>query len=115
MSNEQLKIFNSNTMLDLIGDDQELIKKFQIEFLQQAKQSIAKLSDAYSKTDFNALKSESHFLKTSAKAIGAELTADYLQQLENISELNDKNKCKELIICINNSIKQVYGVIKNEA
>jgi HPt (histidine-containing phosphotransfer) domain-containing protein len=114
MSSKQLKIFNSNTMFDLVGDDPELIKKFQIEFLQQAKQSIAKLSDGYSKTDFKVLREEAHFLKTSARAIGAEQTADYLQQLEDISELNDKNKCKELIILINNSIKQVYGVIKNE-
>ncbi|MDO7085861.1 Hpt domain-containing protein [Pseudocolwellia sp. AS88] len=114
MTNNQLKIFNNSAMFDLVGDDKELIKKFQIEFLQQAKQSIAKLSDAYGQSDFTTLKEEAHFLKTSAKAIGAEQTGDYLQQLEDISELNDKNKCKELIILINNSIKQVYGVIKNE-
>ncbi len=101
-------------MFDLVGDDKELIKRFQIEFLQQAKQSITKLSDAYGQADFKALKEQAHFLKTSAKAIGAEQTADYLQQLEDISELNDKNQCKDLIILINNSIKQVYGVIKNE-
>ncbi|WP_076418604.1 Hpt domain-containing protein [Colwellia sp. UCD-KL20] len=115
MTENQLKIVNKNTMFELVGDDEELIKKFQIEFLQQAKQSIAKLSSAYSESDFKIIKEESHFLKTSAKAIGAEQTADYLQKLEDTSILNDKNKCKELIILINNSIKQVYGVIKNES
>lgn len=115
MTNNKLQIFNKNTMAELVGDDSELIKKFQIEFLQQAKQSIGKLSDAYGKENYQALKEEAHFLKTSAKAIGAEQTAGLLQELEDISVLNDKNKCKELIILINNSIKQVYGVIKNEA
>ena len=110
-----LKILNRNVMFELIGDDKPLMKKFEIEFLQQAKKSIAKLSAAYSSSNFNAIKEESHFLKTSAKAVGAEISAHYLQQLEDESPNNNKEQCKELIILINNSVQQVYGVIKNES
>ncbi len=109
-----LQILNRNVMFELIGDDKALIKKFEIEFLQQAKKSIGKLSASYTDSDFTQIKEEAHFLKTSAKAIGAEISADYLQQLEDSSLNKDKEHCKELIILINNSVKQVYGAIKDE-
>lgn len=112
--NNNLEVLNRNVMFDLIGDDKVLMKKFEIEFLQQAKITIGKLSSAYSDSNYNEIKEQAHFLKTSAKAIGAELSADYLQQLEEQSLNKNKEQCKNLIILINGSIKQVYGVIKNE-
>jgi HPt (histidine-containing phosphotransfer) domain-containing protein len=109
-----LKILNRNVMFELIGDDEALMKKFEIEFLQQAKKSIAQLSSAYTAANFTEIKEAAHFLKTSAKAVGAEITADYLQQLEDESLNNNKEQCKALIISINSSVKSVYGVIKDE-
>jgi len=113
--NDNLQILNTKVMFDLIGDDKALIRKFKIEFLQQAKKSIKEISAAYSENAFEQIKKETHFLKTSAKAIGAEVTADYLQQLEDKSLLEDKEQCKQLIILLNHSVKQVYGEIKNES
>jgi HPt (histidine-containing phosphotransfer) domain-containing protein len=114
MTENNFQILNKNVMYDLVGDDEALIRKFEIEFLHQAKASIEKLSKAYKASNFNEIKEEAHFLKTSAKAVGAEQSADYLQQLEDESLNGNKEKCKTFIILINNAVKDVYGVIKNE-
>mgnify|MGYP000091353303 CR=1 FL=1 len=115
MTEQSLKVLNRDVMKALIGDDMEMIKKFEIDFLKQAKESIAKLANAYKSDAYEELKEEAHFLKTSAKAIGAEQLAEQLEQLEHTALANDKQDCKKRIMAINNSIKQVYGAIVNES
>ncbi len=114
MDENKRQILNHNAMLNLIGEDQVLSRKFEIQFLQQAKQSIAKIASSFTKSEFNQIKEEAHFLKTSACAIGAEQTADLLESLEEIALNKDNMQCKEHIILINRAVKQVYGVITNE-
>lgn len=114
MTDSEKQILNKNVIKNLIGDDAELIRKFEIEFLQQAKQSIGKIVAMFNKNDFSAIKEEAHYIKTSAKAIGAEQTADLLQALEDNALNNDKGTCKQQIILINQSLKLVYGAIMNE-
>ncbi len=114
-SNEnELQILNRQVMIDLIGDDQEMMRKFEIQFLQQAKISIAKIAELFKQNDLKPIKEEAHFLKTSARAVGAEQTAELLQSLENIALQKDNEACKEHIILINRAVKQVYGVLTNE-
>lgn len=115
MTNEQLKVLNRDVMKALIGDDVAMIKKFEVEFLQQAKVSIAKFANAYKADAYEQLKEEAHFLKTSAKAIGAEQLAECLEQLEHTALDNDKAQCKSQIMAINSSVKQVYGAVVNES
>ena len=115
MTDQNLKILNREGMKALIGDDMEMIKKFEVEFLQQAKVSISKFADAYKQDAYEELKEEAHFLKTLAKAIGAEVLAEHLEQLEHTALDNDKQQCKQQIIAINNSVKQVYGAVVNES
>lgn len=114
MTDSERQILNKNIIKDLIGDDAELIRKFEIEFLQQAKESIGKIVAMFNQNDFAAIKEEAHYIKTSAKAIGAEQTADLLQTLEDNALNNDKATCKQQIILINQSLKLVYGAIMNE-
>ena len=38
-------ILNRNIMIDLIGDEPDLIKQFEIDFLNQAKVSLQKMAD----------------------------------------------------------------------
>jgi len=102
-------------MIDLIGDDMEMMRKFEIQFLQQAKVSVGKIAAFYNDNKLIEIKEEAHYLKTSAKAVGAEQTADLLEALEQIALDNDKAQCKESIILINRSLKQVYGAVTNES
>ena len=108
------QVLNRQVMVDLIGDDQEMMRKFEIQFLQQAKISIAKIAELFKKNELKPIKEEVHFLKTSARAVGAEQSADLLQSLEEVALKQDKAQCKEHIILINRAVKQVYGVITNE-
>ncbi len=114
MSKEQPEILNKNIMIDLIGNEPEAIKKFEIDFIKQAHEAMKNIISHYNENNFKQIKETAHFLKTSAYAVGAEQTADLLEKLEKISFTEDKAKCKEYIILINNAIKQVYGAIIDE-
>jgi len=115
MTNLQRQILNRNVMRDLIGDDVALAKKFEIEFLKQAKTSVSKIAFSYNTQNFSAIKAEAHFLKTSAKAVGAEKMAELLETLEHIALNKNIAECKQQIVSVNTALKQVYGVIVNES
>ncbi|MGJ8693656.1 MAG: Hpt domain-containing protein [Thalassotalea sp.] len=114
MRNSPSEILNKNVMVDLIGNEPETIRKFEVEFIKQAHASMKSIIAQYKQDDFNQIKETAHFLKTSARAVGAEQTGDLLESLEKIALMKDKAQCKEHIILINNAIKQVYEVIINE-
>ncbi len=114
MDKPNREILNRNVIISLIGDDKPLIRQFELEFLQQAKISMKKIAEYFGAQQFSEIKEEAHFLKTSAKAVGAEQTADLLENLEHTALDNDIQNCKLLIIQISNSIKHVYGIIANE-
>lgn len=109
------QILNPQTMIDLIGNDQALANKFKVDFLKQAQTSMKKIVSFYQEDDFTKIKDEAHFLKTSAKAVGAEQTSSLLQKLEEASLEENKETCKNLIMLINQSVKNVYKVVSNES
>ncbi|MBA6252140.1 MULTISPECIES: Hpt domain-containing protein [unclassified Colwellia] len=115
MIDSQRQILNRNVMRDLIGDDVALARKFEIEFLKQAKGSINKIALSYNSHNFTAIKEEAHYLKTSAKAVGAEQTAALLEALESMALDKNIAECKQKIVSINAALKQVYGAIVNES
>jgi len=108
-----MEVLNRNVMRELIGDDNQLMKKFELEFLKQARESMRKITGLYNNNQVVLIKEEAHFLKTSAKAVGAELTADILQQLELIAQENNKAQCKDAIVQLNVALKQVYGAVRS--
>jgi HPt (histidine-containing phosphotransfer) domain-containing protein len=106
-------LLNRDILISLIGDDQETIKSFAIDFLGQATESLTDLVSAFNENNYNQIKESSHFLKSSAQAIGAEQLAYLLQELENTALKCNKVHCKKLIVLIQVSIKEVYGEIHN--
>jgi len=100
-------------MRQLIGDDIQLIKQFEIDFLKQAKQSLGKIVKLFNEGNIKPIQEEAHFLKTSAKAIGAEQTADLLQELEMLSLEQNIAGCGKLIQSVSQSVKLVHGEIVN--
>ena len=111
MDNMTPAVLNRDVMRQLIGDDQQLIKQFEVDFLKQAKQSLSKIVTLYNDGKITAIKEEAHFLKTSAKAIGAEQTADLLLDLEMLSLEQDRQGCSRLIQEVGQSVKLVHGEI----
>jgi HPt (histidine-containing phosphotransfer) domain-containing protein len=115
MTNSQRQILNRNVMRDLIGDDVALSRKFEIEFLKQAKGSVNKIVLSYNSHNFTGIKEEAHYLKTSAKAVGAEQMGALLEALEYMALDKNIAECKQQIFSINAAFKQVYGAIVNES
>ena len=111
MNKKKLILFNPKTLADLIGDDKKLTQQLKIDFLKQAKISLEKIYLHFNNNDFNEIKEEAHYLKTSANAIGAEITGEQLQLLEQYSEHKKTTDCRNIIVELGKSIKAVYGVI----
>ncbi|AQS39704.1 Hpt domain-containing protein [Shewanella psychrophila] len=107
-------ILNRNIMIDLIGDEPDLIKQFEIDFLNQAKISLQNIADMYNTSRLHEIKEEAHFLKTSAKAVGAEQISHLLQALEVSGSEHNKPECRELILKTKVALQQIYGVISND-
>jgi len=106
-------VLNREVIRQLIGDDKQLIKQFEVDFLKQAKQSLSKIVKLYNDGQITSIKEEAHFLKTSAKAIGAEQTADLLLDLEMLSLEKNASGCGKLIQRVSQSVKLVHGEIVN--
>ncbi|WP_394226644.1 Hpt domain-containing protein [Pseudoalteromonas spongiae] len=90
--------YNNKVMLELIGEDYEKIQQFQSEFLHQANVYFRKLVETYNQEQFDIVKQHAHFLKTSAKAIGAERTAYFLATIEKYASNKDKPALKQLLL-----------------
>jgi len=114
MNEIKRQILNRSVMIALIGDDEQMARHFEIEFLKQAKASLAIIIENFNSENYVGIKEEAHYLKTSASAVGAEITANLLQELEGIALQNDKAKCKQQIKSLHQSVSQVYEVIRNE-
>ena len=106
-------ILNREIMIDLIGNEPELIKQFEIDFLKQAKVSLQKIADMYNASQIAAIAEEAHFLKTSAKAVGAEQISHLLQALEMSGSAQNKPACRDLILQTRVALYQIHGVISN--
>jgi len=114
MTEKQLQILNRNVMIELIGNEPDMIRQFEIDFLKQAKVSLRNIVAMYNASRISEIKEEAHFLKTSAKAVGAEQTSYLLQALEQSGLDQDKAKCKDLILQVKEALQSVHGVIVND-
>ena len=114
MSMQEKQVLNNEVMFNLIGDDQPMAKKFKIEFLKQAKESLAEITAHFNQQQFSGINEVAHFLKTSAKAVGAEITAEHLQLLEQFALDQDLSNCKKEILSIHQAVKQVYEVVRHD-
>jgi HPt (histidine-containing phosphotransfer) domain-containing protein len=113
MNEKNLSVLNPDILEALIGDDKELTDQFRIDFLKQAKVSLEKIYHHFNNENFKEIKEEAHYLKTSAKAIGAEITGDQLQMLEQYAENEQSAQCRLMIVELGKSIKAVYEAIKH--
>ncbi|MBQ4860115.1 Hpt domain-containing protein [Pseudoalteromonas sp. MMG013] len=111
----ELQTINQQVMMDLIGNDRNEIIRFQQQFLLQAKQSLQHIATFYRTEQLAKIKEEAHFLKTSAKAVGAEICAHHLQTLEDSSQEQDKATCKLHIQSLSEELKRVYHYITPNA
>ncbi|KMT66238.1 Hpt domain-containing protein [Catenovulum maritimum] len=108
------KVFDESIMHSLIGEEPELISEYQLEFYKQSITTLKEIALLFNKKDFQALKESAHFLKTSAKAIGAMRCASTLQALEDTAREANKQESYRLIMQLKTDItdfKQILSKI----
>ncbi|TMP38030.1 Hpt domain-containing protein [Pseudoalteromonas rubra] len=109
----QLARLNAQTLVDLIGEDMDTIARFQRDFVTQAESSCKLFLSAYSNAAYTELKEHAHFLKTSARAIGAERCSEYLAELEDAALSGDRRDCRSVLINIAQEIKALNALINH--
>lgn len=102
------QVLNRQVIKNLIGNEPEMIKQFETDFIGQAKQTLQIIKLQFNSGQLFDVKEQAHFLKTSAKAVGAEQTAALLQELEECALDERKGECKQLIVNIFHSVQEVY-------
>ncbi|MCF2907858.1 Hpt domain-containing protein [Pseudoalteromonas sp. DL2-H2.2] len=112
-NNVHLARLNQQTLVDLIGEDMPTIARFQRDFVTQAESSCKLFLSAYSSAAYPELKEHAHFLKTSARAIGAERCSEYLAQLEEAALSADRPHCRRLLISIAQEVKALNALINH--
>lgn len=112
---EKLQVFNRNTMVELLGDDDSLIAQFIEQFLEQAKSCVPQLIHEFKAKEYTSLKETAHFFKTSAKAIGAEVVGEILQEIEYSAEEKSDEKLKSKFIELNKSMVDLQEAINEHS
>ena len=88
---------NPNTLVSMFGDDEEKSQKFLSKFLLQAIDITQKISSAYDQQEMEDITFQSHKLKSSARAVGADPLADLCLELEYASRENNHAQVDELM------------------
>lgn len=106
------KAYNKQAIMEFIGDDESSIREFVGEFVLQVRTSFKKLVEHYKASEYPELKAEAHYLKTSAGAVGAEILADDLQQLEYASVKQDVVSAGNLLRKIKTDISDFLAEVR---
>ena len=103
----EIPVYDPNVLTSLIGDDQESINEYKSEFIKQCVPSLREIAAAFNKNDKNAVKEAAHYLKTSAKAVGAMRCASRLQAIEDTALAEQRAELKQHITQLQMDIRDV--------
>jgi CheY-like chemotaxis protein/HPt (histidine-containing phosphotransfer) domain-containing protein len=91
-----LPIWNPATLVELVGDDPDLLRDLLEEFLRNAQAQTAAITAAAAANDTTTLAGEAHTLKSAARSVGALALGDLCQNLETAGRAGDAPKCGEM-------------------
>jgi HPt (histidine-containing phosphotransfer) domain-containing protein len=89
-------IFNSNTLSQLVGDNQGMHQRLLEKFLINANQQVASIDAAMLAGDAHKAGSVAHTLKSAARSVGALALGELCQQIETTGHAGDAPACTEL-------------------
>jgi HPt (histidine-containing phosphotransfer) domain-containing protein len=102
-----MQVYNEQTVVNLVGNDQALIEKFKYRFIKQLEESIDSLLKCYQLEDCQKIKLEAHFLKSSAQSMGAEKLQNALVQLEKSAEQQQLDNSLAHINLLNRHLQEL--------
>jgi len=93
--------------LKRLEGDKQLLHELAEMFLQQYPELMTAIEQALAKEDTSELRRAAHTLKSSAKVVGADATADAALVLENLSRDNDLASAGAAIACLKEKIAEL--------
>lgn len=93
--------FNVDFLMELVGDERNIVVEFLQEYLANAALLKAAINHAYTEKDFVNLTAESHKLKSSSRSVGAFVFGEICEQLENYKNLPEETNIEFLIQKLN--------------
>ncbi len=103
-------IFNRQPLIDLIGDNESLIAEYQQAFMRQALNSLDALASKLDHHDFSGVKETAHFLKTSARVVGADYILECLDKLENAALSYSLAACRGCMEKLSHAVRELAEV-----
>ena len=98
----------------MFHNNNALVRKFGLKFIEVANDTLAEMKEAQSKKDLAELGRLGHKLKSSARTIGASSFADLCEGLEKANTDNDWSDAELLLEKIPSLLEKITQQLENE-
>ena len=98
----------------MFHNNDALVRKFGLKFIEVANDTLAEMKEAQSKKDLAELGRLGHKLKSSARTIGASSFADLCEGLEKANTGNDWSDAESLLEKIPSLLEKITQQLENE-
>jgi len=88
----ELSILDVNVLVQLVGDDKELIESFLSEYCLSAESAALQIDEAYKGSDWKRIGELAHALKSSSRSVGALALGEICSELESAGKTNDESQ-----------------------
>ena len=112
--NNTTQLSNLEYLKTTCGDSADMIKQIADMFIQTSPESIVKMKQLISASNWIDLRREAHKLKSSFLMMGASSTSGKLQEIESSAENLEDDYLLELMNQIENESSIIYDEIKTE-
>lgn len=109
-------IFNQQVLRSLVGSDDSKAKRYCETFIEQVREVLPEIATMAQAEQLSDAYQRAHYLKTSAKAVGAEDMVEYLMQFEDACQQQEMGVCIERVgkinqafVAFNLAVRGVYA------
>lgn len=98
---------NINKLLKNINNNENLLKKISLYFLNNYEKDLDKFNEAYSESNYEDLARRAHKYKSELGNFGAEEAVKLTKKIEKVSKSEDKSELSDLVSKLNDIINQI--------
>lgn len=107
-------VINLAILGHLVSDDPVRVRKFALNFLETARETLDEMDAAHTDSDLAALGGLGHKLKSSARTVGAMGFADLCQALESTGKANDLSQAGMLLRQLRPLLERIARQVEQE-
>ena len=109
-------IFNQENLSSLVGNDDAIGRRYCETFMDQVREVLPEIAQMAQAEQLSDAYQRAHYLKTSAKAVGAEEMVEHLVQFEDLCKQEKLDSCIELVgkinqafVAFNQAVRRTYA------